>query len=126
VRTSTRSIAPRTEQFGADESRLNRLAEPDLVREQDARSQPAKNRQRWFELVWEQIDPRVERSLQSAGRPIVGEEMSAGVAPMRRANHRGRLRQLTGSTRSNGVRKRRSTPMYGGATPVNVTSSQSS
>jgi hypothetical protein len=30
---------------------------------------------------------RVERSLQSAGRPIVGEEMSTGVAPALRSNH---------------------------------------
>ena len=38
-------------------------------------------------VVWEQIDPCVKRSLQSAGRPIVGEEMSTGVAPTLRSNH---------------------------------------
>src|SRR6266480_3758214 len=76
---------------GSTSSRLNGLTEADLVCKQDARTDPTEDGERGFELMRQEIDPRVHSGLQPAGWAIRGEKTSTGAAPLRRP-HQARVR----------------------------------
>jgi len=67
-------------QIGEDQARLDRLAEPDLVGEQQPR-RAARRRQGWLELVVEQVDAG-GRGIPQVVRPaIVGEQRAQAEHP---------------------------------------------
>ena len=72
---------PPRPQLRKDQARLNRLPEPDVVCQQHARAEAADNRQRRLELMGEEIQTRVSKRSQRAGRCSVGDQRAAGPPP---------------------------------------------
>ena len=68
-------------QLRHDQSRLNRLAQAHIVREQHARAEAANHRQRRLELMRQEVDSRQARAPQRAGGRIGGDERPAGASP---------------------------------------------
>jgi hypothetical protein len=72
---------PPRAQLGRDEAGLDRLAQADLVREEDASAEAPKDGERRLELVWKEIDPRRPRGAQRSRRAIGGDQRTAGTPP---------------------------------------------
>ena len=68
-------------QLGDNQARLDRLAEPDIVCQQDPRTDTAQDGQRRFELVWQELDCGARRGAKTAWRRVGCEKRSTGAAP---------------------------------------------
>src|SRR5262249_59041636 len=70
-----------------DERRLDRLAEADLVGEQEPRARTVDDCERGLELIRDQIDRRGSGGGQAAGGRLAGENSATHTAPCARADH---------------------------------------